>query len=230
MSAAWLLITICIVSSFLPSVRTNDYSWSQGTKQYHSQLPYGNGLSVQAGNSYGKTYSGNYGNGISGTRYGYSTSPQIGIVLPKTFGYGFMGYDMHSLLGGSFYDMMGFALPQTYGLRGISYLHPQALLQMQPIYNLYGYGMYPFYNSYGGHFDVYQRYGFNNHLWGYGNGLWGGYPSQITMHGPFGPRISPFFGYKEPGFLERLGFHGISKDIVTVVGGALLFAGLMKLG
>lgn len=217
-----VLITVCISSSFLTLSQANDYQWSQGTKQYSGQKSYGSGLSGQSylptGNSYGTTYSGTYANGIRGSGYGISSYPRVGIVLPQNLGYGFMGQDMYSLLGNGLYKMMGFALPQRYGLQSISYLHPHALLQ--PYQNLYGYPINPLY-QYGGHYNVYQMYGYNSPLGGYGNGLWGYHPMRAPISGAFGSGfnsifgsgVNSMFGYREPGLLDRLGFHGISKDI-----------------
>jgi hypothetical protein len=214
MGSALVLAIICIFSSFLTLTQANDYKWSRGTKQYPGQIAYGSALGGQpylpTGNSYGKTYSGTYTNRIRGSGYGVSSYPRVGVVLPKRLGYGFMGLDMYSLLGNGLYNMMGFALPQRYGLQSISYLHPHALLH--PYQNLYGYPINPFY-QYGGHYNVYQMYGYNSQLGGYGNGLLGYYPMRFPVSRAFGPGVNPMFGYREPGLLDRLGFHGVSKDI-----------------
>lgn len=224
MKSSKLYVILGLTFAYFSVVQTNDYQWSRGTKQYVNQNQYGGVPTGQAysppGASYGTTYPGSYSNGYSGNGYGSTqlSSSKIGVVLPQTFGYGFMGYDIYSLLGNGFYNMMGYALPQIYGLQSIPYLHPHALLQMQ-YSNLYGYQIHPF-QQLNGHLDVYQRYGYqspfggySNPFGGYTNGLWGFSPIGVPMPGLLGPRGNPMFGYKEPGFLERLGFHGVSKDI-----------------
>ena len=212
-----LFILVCLFSLFFNLVHTDDSLWSAGIPKYPNQRPQGSVATGQAyaptGNSYGQTYAGTYSNGYAGNGYGSSvpSAQRIGVVLPQTQGYGFMGYDMYSLLGNGFYNMMGYAIPQVYGLQSIPYLHPQALLQ--PYYNLYGYQSHPYYHPWG-HLDVYQMYGYNNPFGGYGSGgLFGYSPMGISQYGLLGLRGNPMFGYKEPGLLERLGFHGVSKDI-----------------